>query len=130
MPRLRTPRALGQCRLRPGTGEAVGLIGRNGAGKSSLLKGIAGAVQLDDGRINTKGDVKVAYVPQEPEFNPEHTVFEAVAEGLGELKALLTDYHKVTQQLTRPTPTTNRRWRGWKPSSTSWKRAAAGSSTR
>ncbi|MEO4030427.1 ATP-binding cassette domain-containing protein [Chromobacterium vaccinii] len=82
-------------------GEAVGLIGRHGAGKSSLLKGIAGAVQLDDGRINTKGDVKVAYVPQEPEFNPEHTVFETVAEGLGELKALLTEYHHVTQQLTQ-----------------------------
>ncbi|MGC0154605.1 ATP-binding cassette domain-containing protein [Chromobacterium vaccinii] len=83
-------------------GEAVGLIGRNGAGKSSLLKSIAGAVQLDDGRINVKGDVKVAYVPQEPEFDPGHSVFEAVAEGLGDLKALLTDYHKVTQQLTQP----------------------------
>nr|WP_199066353.1 ATP-binding cassette domain-containing protein [Chromobacterium sp. ASV5] len=82
-------------------GEVVGLIGRNGAGKSSLLKGIAGAVALDDGRINIKGDIKVAYVPQEPEFNPEHTVFEAVAEGLGDLKALLTDYHRITHQLTQ-----------------------------
>ena len=82
-------------------GEVIGLIGRNGAGKSSLLKGIAGAVQLDDGRINIKGDVKVAYVPQEPEFNLEHTVFEAVAEGLGDLKALLTDYHHITHQLTQ-----------------------------
>nr|WP_294867417.1 ATP-binding cassette domain-containing protein [uncultured Pseudogulbenkiania sp.] len=83
-------------------GEVVGLIGRNGAGKSSLLKGIAGTVALDDGRINIKGDVRVAYVPQEPEFNPGHTVFEAVAEGLGDLKALLTDYHKATQALTDP----------------------------
>ncbi len=82
-------------------GEVIGLIGRNGAGKSSLLKSIAGAVQLDDGRINIKGDVKVAYVPQEPEFNLEHTVFEAVAEGLGDLKALLTDYHHITHQLTQ-----------------------------
>ncbi|SMF38979.1 ATP-binding cassette domain-containing protein [Pseudogulbenkiania subflava] len=81
-------------------GEVVGLIGRNGAGKSSLLKSIAGTVALDDGRINMKGDVRVAYVPQEPEFNPEHTVFEAVAEGLGDLKALLTGYHKATQALT------------------------------
>ena len=47
-------------------GEVVGLIGRNGAGKSSLLKSVAGAVALDDGRVNIKGDVKVAYVPQEP----------------------------------------------------------------
>ncbi|AXT46725.1 ATP-binding cassette domain-containing protein [Chromobacterium rhizoryzae] len=82
-------------------GEVVGLIGRNGAGKSSLLKSVAGAVALDDGRVNIKGDVKVAYVPQEPELAPEHTVFEAVAEGLGDLKSLLTEYHQVTHQLTQ-----------------------------
>jgi ATP-binding cassette subfamily F protein uup len=68
-------------------GEVVGLIGRNGAGKSSLLKGIAGVITLDDGRINIKGDVRVAYVAQEPELNPDDTVFDAVAAGLGELKA-------------------------------------------
>jgi ATP-binding cassette subfamily F protein uup len=83
-------------------GEVVGLIGRNGAGKSSLLKGIAGVITLDDGRINTKGDVRVAYVAQEPELNPDDTVFDAVAAGLGELKALLREYHHVTQQLTQP----------------------------
>ncbi|KJV26238.1 ABC transporter ATP-binding protein [Aquitalea magnusonii] len=83
-------------------GEVVGLIGRNGAGKSSLLKGIAGAITLDDGRINIKGDVRVAYVAQEPELNPDDTVFDAVASGLGELKALLSEYHQVTQQLTQP----------------------------
>ncbi len=80
-------------------GETVGLIGRNGAGKSSLLKAIAGTVALDDGRINIKGDVRIAYVPQEPEFDPGHTVFEAVAEGLGELKLLLTRYHSLTRRL-------------------------------
>ncbi|WP_159878059.1 ATP-binding cassette domain-containing protein [Aquitalea denitrificans] len=83
-------------------GEVVGLIGRNGAGKSSLLKGIAGVITLDDGRINTKGDVRIAYVAQEPELNPDDTVFDAVAAGLGELKALLREYHHVTQQLTQP----------------------------
>lgn len=82
-------------------GEVVGLIGRNGAGKSSLLKGIAGVITLDDGRINTKGDVRVAYVAQEPELNPDDTVFDAVAAGLGELKAVLSEYHHVTQQLTQ-----------------------------
>ena len=83
-------------------GEVVGLIGRNGAGKSSLLKAIAGTVKLDDGRVIQQGDIKVAYVPQEPTFEEGHSVFEAVAEGLGELKALLTDYHHLTQQLADP----------------------------
>ncbi|UDM17665.1 ATP-binding cassette domain-containing protein [Vogesella sp. XCS3] len=84
------------------SGEVVGLIGRNGAGKSSLLKAIAGTVKLDDGRIIQQSDIKVAYVPQEPVFTDGHTVFEAVAEGLGALKALLTDYHHLTQQLSDP----------------------------
>ncbi|MGL6071353.1 ATP-binding cassette domain-containing protein [Craterilacuibacter sp.] len=83
-------------------GEVVGLIGRNGAGKSSLIKSIAGQVRLDDGRINIKGDLAISWVPQEPEFNPEHTVFEAVSEGLGELKAYLTEYHALADALTLP----------------------------
>ncbi|MFC4157766.1 ATP-binding cassette domain-containing protein [Chitinimonas lacunae] len=74
-------------------GERVGLIGRNGAGKSSLLKAIAGAARLDDGEIRIAHGGRIAYVPQEPPFDPESTVFAAVAEGLGELKQLLTDYH-------------------------------------
>ncbi|QDQ28949.1 ATP-binding cassette domain-containing protein [Chitinimonas arctica] len=74
-------------------GERVGLIGRNGAGKSSLLKAIAGTSKLDDGQIRVSNSERVAYVPQEPPLDPEATVFEAVAEGLGDLRQLLTDYH-------------------------------------
>ncbi|MEQ6290734.1 ATP-binding cassette domain-containing protein [Vogesella sp. GCM10023246] len=84
------------------SGEVVALIGRNGAGKSSLLKAIAGAVKLDDGRINQQNDLRVAYVPQEPVFAEGHSVFDAVAEGLGDLKTLLVDYHHLTQQLADP----------------------------
>lgn len=80
-------------------GEVVGLIGRNGAGKSSLLRAIAGQQSLDDGLISIRKEIKVAYVPQEPQFEPDHTVFDAVAEGLGDLKALLIDYHRLTTQL-------------------------------
>ncbi|WP_174874529.1 ATP-binding cassette domain-containing protein [Vogesella oryzae] len=84
------------------SGEVVALIGRNGAGKSSVLKAIAGTVKLDDGRINQQNDLRVAYVPQEPVFGDGHTVFDAVAEGLGDLKTLLVDYHHLTLQLADP----------------------------
>ncbi|GHD59328.1 ATP-binding cassette domain-containing protein [Jeongeupia chitinilytica] len=77
-------------------GERVGLIGRNGQGKSSLLKAVAGVLKLDDGDIRIPADVRTAYVAQEPEFAEGSTVFEAVAEGLGELKQLLRDYHVAT----------------------------------
>lgn len=80
-------------------GDKVGLIGRNGAGKSSLLKTVAGTVHLDDGRIVFQDNIKTAWVPQEPVFDLNHTVFEAVAEGLGELKNLLTEYHQLTKLL-------------------------------
>jgi ATP-binding cassette subfamily F protein uup len=80
-------------------GERVGLIGRNGAGKSSLLKAIAGEIKLDDGKIWTAQSVRTVYVPQEPELNPEHTIYEAVAEGLGALQQLLIAYHDVTHKM-------------------------------
>ncbi|MDP3744113.1 MAG: ATP-binding cassette domain-containing protein [Methylotenera sp.] len=83
-------------------GERVGLIGRNGAGKSSLLKAIAGTIKLDDGIVWREPNARVVYVPQEPELNTQHTVFEAVAEGLGNLQQILVDYHQVTHDMGEP----------------------------
>jgi ATP-binding cassette subfamily F protein uup len=80
-------------------GERVGLIGRNGAGKSSLLKVIAGETKLDDGNVWRATSVRIVYVPQEPVLEPKHTVFEAVAEGLGDMQQILVDYHEVTQSM-------------------------------
>ncbi|MGL6040333.1 MAG: ATP-binding cassette domain-containing protein, partial [Deefgea sp.] len=80
-------------------GERVGLIGRNGAGKSSLLKAIAGIQKLDEGTIRFVDNAKMAFVPQEPMLNPEHTVFEAVAEGLGNIRQILIDYHTALDHL-------------------------------
>ncbi|WP_434778964.1 ATP-binding cassette domain-containing protein [Neisseria sp. Ec49-e6-T10] len=77
--------------------EIVGLIGRNGAGKSSFLKTLSGTIKLDDGLISMEKGLKVAYVPQEPVFEAEQTVFDAVAEGLGELRSLLTRYHDLSR---------------------------------
>ena len=79
-------------------GERVGLIGRNGTGKSSLLKIIAGLSKLDDGLLVMQQGLKIAYVEQEPHFDPEMSVFDAVASGLGELPALLAEYDALTGQ--------------------------------
>lgn len=83
-------------------GERVGLIGRNGTGKSSLLKVIAAQTLPDDGKVWRAPNLAVAYVPQEPVLDPSHTVFEAVAEGLGEVRQLLLDYHQVTHAMGDP----------------------------
>ncbi|MBA3696051.1 MAG: ATP-binding cassette domain-containing protein [Methylotenera sp.] len=83
-------------------GERVGLIGRNGAGKSSLLKAIAGTIKLDEGIVWRAANARVVYVPQEPELDTTHTVFEAVAEGLGTLQQTIIDYHAVTHDMGMP----------------------------
>jgi ATP-binding cassette subfamily F protein uup len=83
-------------------GERVGLIGRNGAGKSSLLKAIAGTIKLDEGTVWRAPNTRVVYVPQEPELDTTHTVFEAVAEGLGTLQQTIIDYHQVTHDMGMP----------------------------
>ena len=74
------------------TSERIGLIGRNGTGKSSLLKILAGKEHLDDGVIQFQQNLNLAYVAQEPVLNPEVTVFDAVSEGLAGLKAVLDQY--------------------------------------
>ena len=83
-------------------GERVGLIGRNGAGKSSLLKVIAGETKLDDGTIWRAPAVRIVYVPQEPALDQAHTVYEAVAEGLGAMQKVLVEYHDVTHKMGEP----------------------------
>lgn len=80
------------------TGERVGLIGRNGTGKSSLLKIIASRSKLDDGLFVMQQGIKIAYVEQEPHFSPEMSVYDTVASGMGELQALLTEYDALTGQ--------------------------------
>jgi ATP-binding cassette subfamily F protein uup len=83
-------------------GERVGLIGRNGAGKSSLLKVIAGESKLDDGTVWRAPSAQIVYVPQEPILHPQHTIYQAVAEGLGDMQQLLVDYHAITHSMSLP----------------------------
>jgi ATP-binding cassette subfamily F protein uup len=79
-------------------GERVGLIGRNGTGKSSLLKVISGRSRLDDGLLVMQQGLTIAYVEQEPTFDQESTVFDAVAGGMGEQQAMLAEYEALTGQ--------------------------------
>jgi ATP-binding cassette subfamily F protein uup len=78
-------------------GERLALIGRNGTGKSSLLKILAGNAALDDGIVWRQPGTKIAYVAQEPQFASGARVFDAIAQGLGELSQLLIDYHDVAE---------------------------------
>ena len=79
-------------------GERVGLIGRNGTGKSSLLKTIVGVSKVDDGLIVMRQGIKIAYVDQAPHFDESMSVFDAVASGMGEMQALLNEYDALTGQ--------------------------------
>ncbi|HEX5805437.1 MAG TPA: ATP-binding cassette domain-containing protein [Macromonas sp.] len=72
--------------------ERVGLVGRNGTGKSSLLKILGRLDKPDDGLLQIQNGVRLAYVAQEPVLNPQHTVFQAVSEGLARAKALRDAY--------------------------------------
>ena len=72
--------------------ERVGLIGRNGTGKSSMLKILAGIERPDDGTIQMQQGLKLAYVAQEPILVPTQTVFESVSEGLRDIRDLIDQY--------------------------------------
>lgn len=68
-------------------GAKIGVLGLNGAGKSTLLKIMAGVDKDIDGDIMWLGGLKIGYLPQEPELNPEATVKDMVEEGMGEVVA-------------------------------------------
>ncbi|ART50243.1 ATP-binding cassette domain-containing protein [Acidovorax carolinensis] len=74
------------------TAERIGLIGRNGAGKSSLLKILGGLAKPDDGTLQVQQGVRIAYVAQEPSLDPHATNFKAASEGLQRVIAVRDQY--------------------------------------
>ncbi len=70
------------------SGERVGLIGRNGSGKSSLLRVVCGQEAADAGEVRRQQGLRLAYVAQEPRLEGFESVFDAVAEGVGQARAL------------------------------------------
>lgn len=77
-------------------GQRVGLIGRNGTGKSSLLKILAGTENLDYGSLQLQQGLRVTYLPQEPVFAHESSVFDAVAEGLTQAREARSAYESLS----------------------------------
>lgn len=80
-------------------GERVCLIGRNGAGKSSLLKVIDGSILPDSGAVHRAPHLRLARLAQELPQKIEQTVYEFVADGLAETGKILADYHKILLKL-------------------------------
>lgn len=58
-------------------GDRIGVVGRNGSGKSTFLRLLAGVEKPDEGSISVQRNMTIAYLPQTPALNPEHTITEA-----------------------------------------------------
>ena len=76
-------------------GDRIGLIARNGTGKTTLLNIIAGIEPYDSGRVVFRNDISFAYLPQLPEFNPEQTVLEACFSSQNEIVRLIARYEEI-----------------------------------
>jgi ATP-binding cassette subfamily F protein uup len=85
--------------LRIEAGERVCLIGRNGTGKSSLLKVVSGDVPVDGGSIWRTPGLRIARLDQDAPPAAGRTVFDEVADGLGELGALVAEYHRTAMEV-------------------------------
>ncbi|MFZ7224407.1 ABC transporter ATP-binding protein [Avibacterium avium] len=80
-------------------GERVCLVGRNGVGKSTLMKILAGEMVMDDGRLQFERDLVISRLEQDPPRNAQGNVFDYVAEGIAHLADLLKEYHRTSDLL-------------------------------
>lgn len=80
-------------------GERVSLLGRNGVGKTTLMKVMAGQVELDSGQVIYQKGIKVTHLPQEVPVNLTGNVYDIVLSGLGEHAKVVADYHHVNHRL-------------------------------
>ena len=83
-------------------GAKIGVLGLNGSGKSTLLKIMAGTDTEIDGEARPQPATNVGYLPQEPQLDPTQTVRDAVEEGVGEIKQLLTRFDEISAAFAEP----------------------------
>ncbi len=83
-------------------GAKIGVLGLNGSGKSTLLKIMAGIDNEIDGEARPQPGINVGYLPQEPQLNPEQSVRDAVEEGAGEIKQILTRFDEISAAFAEP----------------------------
>ena len=80
-------------------GERIALIGRNGEGKSTLLRILTGEQRADEGEVRLEPGAKAAYLQQDPRMETDATVYDMVLQGLGNLHDILLEYHTVIARL-------------------------------
>jgi len=83
-------------------GAKIGVLGLNGAGKSTVLRIMAGVDREFDGEARPQPGIRIGYLPQEPELPDEMTVREAVMEGVGEVKQLLDRFNAISDRFAEP----------------------------
>ncbi|MBT8060873.1 MAG: energy-dependent translational throttle protein EttA [Xanthomonadales bacterium] len=83
-------------------GAKIGLLGLNGAGKSTVLRIMAGVESEFEGEARPQPGIRIGYLPQEPELDPGRSVREVVEEGVAEIRDLLTRFDEISMQFAEP----------------------------
>lgn len=93
------PKLFDQMSLHIENGERVALLGRNGVGKTTLMKVMCGDIKVDEGKVIFQKGIRVNHLPQEVPSHITGNVFDIVLSGLGDMVKLLSDYHHVNHRL-------------------------------
>lgn len=83
-------------------GAKIGVLGLNGAGKSTVLRIMAGVDKEFDGEARVQPGISIGYLPQEPELDESQTVRESVMEGVGEIRDLLARFDEISNRFAEP----------------------------